>query len=212
MLESRRHRMHDELNDRLDATEASLDPEVARSRLVLASLFIATFEALKGAIIKPPLAFFANRYTASGPEESEKYKRVVLARHRSKVAATLMFLRDEMDALTEDDLKAYDRIRTCRNEVAHDLLNIAWNRGLPSGFAERFTEMVDLMRKVDRWWFENVEMATNDDIPRDTDPSAALSGTDFILRVITKVALAPEPESRELLEAFRRERRKRGIH
>jgi hypothetical protein len=203
--------MHDDLKARLDATEASLDPEVARSRLILASLFIATFEALKGAIIEPPLAFFANRYTASGPEQSEEYKRVVLARHRSKVTATLMFLRDEVHAVTEDDLKAYDRIRSCRNEVAHELLKIAWNRGLPSGFTERFTEMVDLMRKVDRWWFENVEMATNEDIPRDTDPSAVLSGADFVLQVITKVALAPEPESRDLLEAFRRERRKRAI-
>lgn len=203
--------MHDDLKARLDAIEASLDPEGARSRLILASLFVATFEALKGAIIQPALAFFANRYTASGPEESEKYKRVVLARHPSKVAATLMFLRDEMNAITEDDLKAYDRIRTCRNQIAHELLNIAWDRGLPSGFAERFTEMVDLMRKVDRWWFENVEMATNEDIPRDADPSAALSGADFVLQVITKVALAPASEGCELLEGFRRERRKRGF-
>lgn len=207
--------MERDLKCRLDSIERFLDPETARFRLIAASVYIATYEVLRGTIVDRPRNFFADKYTNVDGDfvavESVEYKRKVRVLDKNLLAASLKFWRDDLCAITDDDLKAFEGIRKCRAKLAHRLLGVLVSEGLPECFAEHFQKMTALHHKIECWWFANVEAAISEDVPANADLSNALSGEELALGLLTKAALGSPEEAVQMLKSFRDARAKAGL-
>lgn len=139
--------------------ENFLNPEVMRSRLLAASVYIATFEALKDSIVGRIRDFFGSGFDESGDRVDPEYQLDVLARNRSPVYASLDWLK-ERNAIDDTDVHAFDRVKVCRNTLAHQLFSMLASKGLPPDFEQCFLDMVALLRKIEVWWITNVEIPT----------------------------------------------------
>jgi hypothetical protein len=88
--------------------------------LAYAGLILVAFELVKGLIVHPIKAFYAN--TTFSPElPFTFYDHDVLSRHRNEFEACLLYLRDSMEAIDDDDMQAIQALRQHRNMLAHDL-------------------------------------------------------------------------------------------
>jgi hypothetical protein len=183
--------------------EEFLDPALVRFRLIAASVYLAIFELLKSSILDHPRAFFADRFTGDGPAASAKYKSAVLSRNKNPVYASLAFLREEFHVISESDASAFERVKRCRNHLAHRLFHVLASGGLPPDFEERLGEMVGLVGKIEEWWFRNVEVALMDDVPDGVDLDGALSGKQVMIAILARVALSPGEDAEQFLRAFR---------
>ncbi len=201
----------DDLKKRLDAMEQFLNPDLARFRLVVASLYIATYEALRSTVIDRLKSFFADRWTEAGVLESDEYKKKVLALHKKRTTASLMFWRDGFNVITDDDIKAFERITDCRNDLAHRMLTILVSDGLPPNLDTIYVEMNALRRKIECWWLTNVEAGINPNIPADADLTQARSGEEMILNTLIAITLGAPREAHDWLNGFRKASAKAGL-
>lgn len=112
--------------------------------LSYAGFVLLSFELVKGLIIKPIKAFYANTTFGEGmPFKS--YEIDVVSRHKYEFEACLMYLRDFMKALDSDDVTTIQTLRKHRNEIAHELPKLI-------GFNP--AEKVELLNKVDKALFK----------------------------------------------------------
>ena len=143
--------------------EEFLNPELTRPRLIAASIYIAGFESLKDSIVDRIRTFFWTGFDReTGDKIDPKYTSDVLARNKSPVYASLDWLK-EQSAIDDADLVTFERVKRCRNTLAHKLLSVLSSRGLPEDYAQCFADMVALLRKIEVWWIVNVEIPTNPD-------------------------------------------------
>ncbi len=185
--------------------EEFLDPEVTRPRLIAASIYIAGFEALKDAIVGRIRDFFWTGFDESGDKIDPKYQTDVLARNRSPVYATLDWLK-EMNAIDDADVRAFDRVKACRNTLAHKLFSTLGSDGLPPDFEKCFHAMVAVLRKVEVWWITNVEIPTNPDYDgRDIDEDGIVPGSLMGIQLLCDIALGDEERSRFYYNEFRKQ-------
>ncbi len=78
--------------------ENFLNPAILRNHLISASIYIASFEALKDAVIGRTRDFFWNGFDQAGDRIDPKYGHDVLSRNKSTVYASLDWLK-EMGAI-----------------------------------------------------------------------------------------------------------------
>ncbi len=187
--------------------EEFLNPDVTRPRLIAASIYIAGFEALKDSIVDHTRGFFWTGFDESGDKIDPKYQSDVLARNRSPVYASLDWLR-EMSAIDDADMQAFERVKACRNTLAHELLSTLGTEGLPPDFDQCFNEMVALLRKIEVWWIINVEIATDPDYAGlDVDEDEIVPGRIMTLQLLWDIALGDEERSRFYWNEFRKQSR-----
>lgn len=181
--------------------EDFLNPEIVRPKLIVASIFIAAFEVLKSTIVERLKSF----YTLGGScsEDRPKYKSEVLSRSRSPVYASLDWLK-ESHAIDENDVATFERVKKCRNDFAHAIAEMLMG-GFPPDFAVRFSEMITLLDKIEKWWIVNVDMSTDPQFDGEqVDESNIIPGPIMALRVLMDVALGSEEDARKHLDEFRR--------
>jgi hypothetical protein len=66
-----------------------------------------------------------------------------------------------------------------------------------------FDEMVGLLRKIEIWWFENLEMSIDPDAyPEDLDLNEVVPGPVWSLQMLIDVALGPEEKAKKYYEYF----------
>jgi hypothetical protein len=180
--------------------EEFLNPEVLRPKLIAASMYIAAFELLKNAIVER----LRNFYTLGGfREPGVKYKSEVLSKNKSPVYASLQWLK-ESHAIDENDLSAFERVKTCRNDFAHELTKLLMNE-LPHEIPARFSEMITLLGKIEKWWILNVDIATDPDFENQRiDEKDIIPGPIIALQLMVDIALGQEGESKKYFDAFRK--------
>jgi len=185
--------------------EEFLNPEVIRPRLIVASVYIAGFEALKDSIVGRIRDFFWTGFDESGDKIDPKYQSDVLARNRSPVYASLGWLK-EMRAIDDGDLSVFDRVKACRNTLAHKLFSTLGSEGLPLDFEQCFSEMVALLRKIEVWCIVNVEIPTNPDYDgEDIDEEKIVSGRLISMQLLWEIALGDDERSRFYYDEFRKQ-------
>lgn len=178
-----------------------LHPETLKSNIITASIFSMAFEMLKSSIIEKIEGFFTNGFDENGMMVSPEYKEKVLALNRSPLYASLKWLQD-MTAINDKDLESFEHIKRCRNTLAHEMLTFA-STGVDFDVADAFEEMIGLLRKIEIWWFENLEMAIDPDAyPEDLDLDQVTPGPLWSLQMLIDVALGPEEEARKYYEHF----------
>lgn len=156
---------------------------------------------LKGSIIEKIEGFFTNGFDENGIIVSPEYKEKVLSLNKSPLYASLKWLQN-MKAIDDKDLETFEHIKKCRNTLAHEMLTFA-SSGVDFDVAATFNEMVSLLRKIEIWWFENLEMAIDSEVyPEDLDLEQVIPGPVWSLQMLIDVALGPEEEARKYYDYF----------
>jgi hypothetical protein len=184
--------------------EEFLNPEVARPRLIAASIYIAAFEILKESVVVRIRDFFCTGVDESGDKIDPEYQADVLSRNRSPIYASLGWLK-ERNALDDRDLRTFDCIKACRNTLAHNLVSTLGMDGLPADFEKCFTDMVALLRKIEVWWTINVEISTNPDFASTAiDEGEIVPGSVVFMQLLMDIALGDEERSKFYYDEFRK--------
>lgn len=89
--------------------------------MTYAGLVLVGFELVKGMIVGPIKAFYANTTFAQGMLFNS-YDKDVRARHPDEFEACLLYLRDFMKAIDSANIVTIQELRRHRNELAHDLV------------------------------------------------------------------------------------------
>jgi len=175
------------------------------SRLVTASAYIAGFELLRDSIVDCIRDFFCCGFDENGDIIDPKYEADVLSRNRSRLYASLNWLK-EMSAIDDTDMASFERVKACRNHLAHQLLKGVSKEGKPADFIECFVEMARLTHKIELWWIKNVEIPTSSDFEgEDIDENGIIPGTVIGLRVLCDIALGTDEQSRFYYEEFKKQ-------
>jgi hypothetical protein len=186
--------------------EKFLHPETLRGNLIAISLFITAFEIFKARVIEKPETMYSSGFNECGPIIAPAYKIDVLARSKSKLYASLLWLK-EQGAIEQKDIATFDAIRMHRNEVAHEPLAFIADHKKNLDTA-KFMELVQLLKKVETWWFKWFEVAVNPEIlPEGADPDEAMAGVVFSLQLMLDIALGNEPEEGYFYKHFTELRR-----
>jgi hypothetical protein len=183
--------------------EEFLNPDMLRPRIISASIYIAAFEILKDAIVCCIRDFYSIGFDEAGDLIDPRYESEVLRRNRSQLHASLDWLQ-EHGAIDEADLVKFDRIKNCRNQLAHNLFSILAAEGMPSDFDSTLQQMVALLHKIELWWITEVEIPTNPDFDeKDVDVAGIVPGRIMGLQWMCDIALGDEKKSRHYYELFK---------
>lgn len=191
------------MNDSASEWEEFLDPELLRGKLISASIYLAAFELLTDSIIGRIGTFFTEGFDVNGPIISSEYKAEVLSRNRSRLHASLSWLR-EQDAIDDNDLKAFEVIKKCRNTVAHELPQIIGGNA-QADYLAQFPIMIALLKKIEVWWIINFEVPINPDLDdADIDEAGIMPGPVITLQVMLDIALGSPEEASRYFNEFKK--------
>ncbi len=169
-----------------------------QEKLVSASLYVTAFELLKESVIGRIRSFYLVGFNADGEVIDEKYETVVLSRNKNPLLASLDWL-SENDVIDESDRQAFERIRTTRNLLAHELPSMIMG-GKGFKHVERFQELVALLKKIEVWWVVNMEIPVNADFDgKEIDEEGIVPGPVLMLQMMLEVLSGNE----ELLKHYR---------
>ncbi|KRU21684.1 hypothetical protein ACPESL_11990 [Psychrobacter pocilloporae] len=181
--------------------ERVLHPRTLKKNIITASIFSMGFEMLKNSIVEKIKGFFTNGFDKNGMIVSAEYKEKVLVLNRSRLYASLTWLRD-MGAIDDEDLEKFEYIKRCRNTLAHEMLAFA-SSGIDFDVTETFEEMVGLLKKIEIWWFVNLDMAIDPEAyPEDLDLEQVTPGPVWGLQMLIVVALGSEDEAQKYYNYF----------
>ncbi|MBN7769829.1 hypothetical protein KUV44_17620 [Marinobacter daepoensis] len=183
--------------------EDFLNPEILKTKLISASIYLAAFEILKDSIIERIETFFTDGFGPQGNILSPEYETEVKSIHKSKVRASLEWLK-EQEAITAEDIEAFDKIRESRNEVAHEMPNLLGGESSVD-FAQQFERMVALLRKIEVWWIVNFELAINPDFQdAEIDEDGIIPGPLLTLQLMLEIALGDPEKASYYYDEFRK--------
>jgi hypothetical protein len=95
-------------------------PEVLRDALVDTGLFLVSYELIRALVVKP-VEFFYDMGTFSPGMPFIDFKTDVLSRSKHKFDACLLWLRDHMKAISNEQYKSIHAVREFRDEIAHGI-------------------------------------------------------------------------------------------
>ena len=172
--------------------EKFLNPETLKGNLIAISLFITAYEQFKSSVIEKPEAFFCNGFDPAGLQLDEAYQSEVLSKSKSKLYASLLWLK-ELGAIEQSDIDAFDSVRRHRNELAHEPLAFIATHGKDFDFT-KFQELIDLLRKIEKWWLINFELGVDPEmLPEGANPDDVIPGPIWSLQLLLDIALGNEP-------------------
>lgn len=127
-----------------------LDPDVVSDNLMTASLFLMTYELLKGEIIDKTREFFFEGINENEKKYSPQYASDVVSLHKDRFHASCLWL-VRSGALSETDAEIAQNIRQHRNLVAHELPLLLFD---PSAKIDShlFAEAQRLLVVLGRFW------------------------------------------------------------
>lgn len=169
-----------------------------QEKLISASLYVTAFELLRESIIGRIRSFYMVGFDADGDVIDEKYETVVLSRNKSPLHASLDWL-SENDVIDNNDREVFERIRTTRNLLAHELPSMVMG-GKDFQHVERFQELVALLKKIEVWWVVNMEIPVSPDFDgKEIDEEGIVPGPVLMLQMMLEVLSGNE----ELLKHYR---------
>jgi len=188
-------------NDIKLSWERFLNPEILRTNLIVSSLFITAFEMLKDSIIGRIRDFFIDGFNGNDWIINDNYKTKVLSLNKSPLYASLEWLKS-MNAIDEEDVVAFNKIKDCRNEIAHEITNCI-SKGPKIDPLPLFPSIIDLLHKIEKWWILNVEIPTNPDFEgQEIDEEGIVPGRIMTIRLLADIALGSEEESKFYYKEF----------
>lgn len=181
-----------------------LNPTQLRFNLIAASTFITGYEYFTSSTVKRVRDFFTMGFDERGLILDEAtYKRDVLDQHKSRLRASLLWLRDR-GAIDDADIDSVDRLREHRNELSHELHRFVATTGSEVNI-HLLHEIRRVMDKVERWFFA-VEVSVNEELQEmeanGVDMSGAILGGLLFLDLLIDTALGTGELSQSLYDEF----------
>ncbi|MDZ7788121.1 MAG: hypothetical protein U5K73_08400 [Halofilum sp. (in: g-proteobacteria)] len=180
-----------------------LNPETLRGNLIIIGLFTSAFEIFREAVVSKPKEFYSDGFDENGPILNAQYKKEVSNKSNRQLTASLLWFQ-EMGAITSKDIDDYHSFRQHRNAVTHEIVRFVADAD--SNFEpDIFQRLVALLDKIEKWWFENFEMATNPALdPNSIDVDRVIPGPVWSLRLMLDIALGNEPEEGYYYEQYQK--------
>lgn len=141
--------------------EDYLNPEKLKNKLIISSLFIASFESLKDYIVEELKFFYNIGFSGDKYILSKEYTKDVLEKDKSVLKASLLWFKDN-GVLSDEDLMIFDRLRAYRNKLSHELMRLLFD-DLLDNISEDFNKLLEIRIKIEKWWILNIEIPTNPD-------------------------------------------------
>lgn len=164
-----------------------LNPETLRDNLIAASIFLSAYEMLCASIIDQIRDFYSFGFDEDGAIVDEAYRNKVLALHKSRLQASMLWLR-ENSVISDADLDLLDAIRKHRNELAHELPKFISEDDANINI-RLLGAICELVTKIDRWWIREVEVPTNPDFDGcDVRVEDILSGRMLFIQMMVQIA------------------------
>jgi hypothetical protein len=182
--------------------ENFLNPQLLRTNLLAASLYITAFETLKGRIIDRLREFFLEWDSNGILKPRDEYRTEVLNRNKSTLYASLSWHLD-MGVITFEDLELFERIKSYRNQLTHELPNFL-AQGVTSEYESNFRGMVTLLNKIETWWIVFFDIPINSDFDGlEIDKDSIMPGPVLMLNLMLKMAFGSDEEAWELYNSIR---------
>lgn len=180
-----------------------LNPQLLRSNLILASIYLAAWETFEHSVIGHIESFYLVGFDENKFTYSEDYKKV-LARDKSPFRASMLWFMDS-GVVDAEDMVLADRAREHRNDIAHNLpMYVA--KASHNVDVALLGELCALLNKIDVWWIRSVEIPTDpdfDDQDVDALPDSEIkSGNMLFMTMIFKIATGDDAEASELYNEF----------
>lgn len=140
-------------------TSKFLNPENLKSNLMIASLYLASYELLKASVIDNIAGFFSTDYIDGKLIPTQQYHDEMKKRNKDSLKASLLWLVD-MEAITPDEAEEIHGIRRHRNEIAHELPKLLIDSE-SNLHLEYFVRIRELLGKIELWWVRNFELPVN---------------------------------------------------
>lgn len=184
-----------------------LTPETLRLNLIIASVYISVYEILKNSIIERIRDFHWTGWSIEGGDIIDpKYEAEVLSKNRSPLYASLHWLKKN-NAINDEDITMLENVKKYRNEIAHGM-NKMIMEGLPSDLPERFSDMVTLLDKIEKWWIINMEIPLNEELAgEEIDEEGIIPGPVASIKMMIDIALGTDEQAEYYINEFV----KRGI-
>ena len=114
-----------------------------------------------------------------------------------------------MNAINDEDIESFERIKSCRNDLAHRVLSMLGSEVAVPDFARSFHKMAALLRKIEVWWIKEFEIPTNPDFDgQEISDDGIVLGRSIGLQLLCDIALGDESRSRFYFEEFRKQTKK----
>jgi len=195
------------MNDNIwDSWERFLKPENLKNNMIILSFFVTSYEILKDSIIERIRSFYTNGFDEEGRIIGNKYCTEVMSLNRSPLYASLEWLK-KMEAIDENDIKQFNEIKDCRNELVHGIVNYL-TKGSNIDPISLFPKIISLLEKIEKWWILNVEIEINPDLnDKEIDEKGIVPGTVITLRVLADIALGNEKEANHYFDNFEKQKK-----
>ena len=182
-----------------------LDENILKDNIKFASLFVLNYECLRDYLVSQMRDFFSDEFKEIDGQwqtvESQKYKDEIkrLNSNKNKLYAAIAWFK-ELEAIDQNDITLLHKVRKRRNSIVHE-----YAEELMKGFSGEdlalFASMVNLYRKIDRWWINEIEIPISGQYQSDEyDHNGVQGGQAIILSTINDIALGKAGAYKELLQ------------
>lgn len=184
-----------------NAWEAFLNPQTLRKNIIEASVYSMAYETLKNTLVDRIRDFFLIGFDEEGYQYSPSYKEAVLSLDKSPLLASIKWLQN-MGAIEEEDISKFKKIRQCRNTLIHEMSSYV-SLAIEVDIEKHFSDMIDLISKVEKWWIINVEIEVDPDIdPNCVDHEKITPGPVMFIKMLSEIALGPKEVSQSYFDYF----------
>lgn len=187
----------------IDVMEKIINKVLIKRNLLVASLFVTSFEMLKTSIQDRIKAFlcFDSKFNDGGELEyeiSDDYKEQVLEKvifniDRRKFRDYHLFYSSclwlkENEIIDETDINELEKIRKHRNLIAHNPLKLLIDDDTNIN-VELLKKSQELLTKIEKWWIVEYEIPINADFDeQEINVNEVSSGTAIFLDYLMEIA------------------------
>lgn len=136
-------------------------PELTKSILMAAAIYLLAYELLKSSIIGEIRKFYSVGAGYENLTMQRQYAGEVLSLDKSVFVASCKWLQN-MEAIAHEDIQTILSLRELRNTIAHQLPDFLIDDNANITVNE-LTKIYDILAKIDSWWIREVELPTNPD-------------------------------------------------
>jgi hypothetical protein len=149
------------MENKSDNYNKLLSPELTRSILMAAAIYLTAYELLKSSIIEEINKIFFVGEVYKNITMKKQYDTEVLSLDKSVFTASCKWL-NNMGAITNEDIQTILSLRELRNTIAHQLPEFLVDDNINITVNE-LIKIYEILAKIDSWWIREVELPTNPD-------------------------------------------------
>lgn len=170
-----------------------LDLQILKPNLEFISLYIALYEKLEDTIISCVKDFYSIielndvEYQNKVLNLYDPTKCPKINRQCKTLISSLIWLLDT-NAITNNEISIISNLKKERNRLTHEMFDLQVQR-LPKDVSLRFSDMISVFNKIEKWWIAEVEIPTSCESKNleNTDFDNVMSGHMLILQLILNI-------------------------